>query len=92
MTIQVTDILRDPIGMVSAGTEIRVTALTSEGSTLRSLIGMVVTGDDGAYSFELVNGRHSIEVNFSKEYHLVGEVTITSSTPSPTTLAALLNM
>lgn len=91
MTIQVSDILRDPLGNISANTTIRVIAQDTLGSTLKCLEGKVVTGADGRYSFSLVNGTHTLEINFSETYHLVGVVEVTSATPSPTTLPALLN-
>lgn len=92
MSIEVAGVLLTPLGKAAAGTEIRVIAQTSLGATLKGLEGIEITGEDGGYSFELVNGSHTIEINFSKEYRLVGEVTITDATPSPTTLAALLSM
>lgn len=92
MTIQVSGVLKDPSNNVSSGTRIRVSALENEGDTLLSLDASVVTGSDGSYSFELVNGKHSIEVNFAKKYFLVGTVTITDDTPSNITLPALLDL
>lgn len=91
MAIVVTGILLDPVGRVSAGTEIRVTAKSNEGATLKSLEGLVITEQDGSYNFNLVNGVHLIEINFSKEYHLVGEVLVAATVPSPITLPALLS-
>lgn len=91
MTITVAGTLLNPIGQVSAGTEIKVTAKQTIGATLKDLQGKVVTGENGAYSFELVEGTHLIEISFSNEYLLAGEVVINGSTPSPLTLPALLN-
>lgn len=87
-----TGILRNPLGAISANTTIRVTALENEGDTLLSLEASVVTGEDGSYSFELVKGKHSIEVNFAKKYYLVGTVEITDDTPSNITLPELLDV
>lgn len=79
MTIQVSGVLRTPLNQISVGTRIRVVSSTNTGSTLECLQGEVVTGSDGSYSFELVNGNHSIEVNIGDEYKMVGSVEISGS-------------
>lgn len=92
MAIQVTGVLKTPLDTVSSRTVIRVISQANGDGTLTTLPGRVVTGTDGTYNFQLVNGKHRIEVNFSKKYNLVGTVTITDATTSPLTLPALLNL
>ncbi len=92
MTIQVTGILKNPMDMISNNTTIRVIPTVNEGETLMTIPASIITGSDGSYDFQLVEGVHTIEVNFSKKYNLVGTVTITSATTTPLTLPALLNL
>lgn len=92
MTIQVTGTLKNPMDLVSAATTIRVIPTVNEGETLMTIPASIITSADGSYSFNLVDGTHTIEVNFSDQYRLVGTVIITGATPTPLTLPALLNL
>ncbi len=92
MAIQVTGTLKNPMGVLSDKTTVRVIPTVNEGETLKTIPAAIKTGVDGSYDFQLVDGVHTIEVNFSKKYNLVGTVTIDGSTPSPITLPALLNL
>lgn len=90
MAITVTGILLNPIGQAAAGVEIKVTAKLTSGATIKELQGIVTTQENGGYSFELVEGTHSILINFNNEYLEAGLVTVNGATPSPITLPALL--
>lgn len=87
--IQVQGILVDPLNQPSGGTTIRVEALSTEVS-IDGMVGETVTGMDGSYSFSLVLGDHLIDINFSDEYKLSGEVRVDGGITSPITLPALL--
>lgn len=84
-------ILTDPLGEVSAGTVIRITALDTE-DTLKCMEGTTTTDSLGNYSFSLVNGTHSVEVNFSDEFCLISDIVVDPTTPTPITLPALLEL
>ena len=83
--------LVDPIGLAVADTQIRVTALENEGETLMALEAVVTTDSDGGYEFQIVNGKHNIEVLFSNRQNVVGEVVI-SDGMSDITLPELLDL
>lgn len=89
--IQVTDILVNPMNQVSSNVVIRVEAKDSV-STVVGMRGKAITGSDGSYDFPLLEGRHLIEILFSDEYKVSGEVQVTSSTVTPITLPDLLNL
>ncbi len=92
MTIQVTGILKTPMDAVSSGTTVRVIPTVNEGETLMTITASIITDVDGSYDFQLVYGVHTIEINFSDQYRLVGTVTVDNTTPTPITLPALLNL
>ncbi len=92
MAIQVTGILKTPMDAVSSGTTVRVIPTVNEGETLMTIPASIITGVDGSYDFQLVEGTHTIEINFSRKYNLVGTVVVDGSTPTVITLPALLNI
>ena len=88
--IQVTGILKTPTNQVSGKTLIRITSLDSSGDCLSFLKSFIYTGQDGAYDFQLVDGRYSIEVCFCNKYWLTGSVFVNSTTLTPIDLPTLL--
>jgi hypothetical protein len=88
MSIQVTGILKNPIQQLSKKTTIRI--VSKGGNVLISSPASVVTDRiTAAYDFPLEEGTFSLEVLYSGEYALRGDVTITGSTASPLTLEEL---
>lgn len=91
-TVQVTGILKDPMDNISAGTTVRMTSVSGGDETAVGLTGIVVTGDDGSYNFNVVYGTHLIEIMHSTHYIESGEVAVDDSTPSILTLPALIKL
>ena len=89
--IQVTGILKTPMGVVAKNVIVRVFALEPTGDTLPTLPAEILTGSGGEYDFTLENGEYTIEINFSKKYNLIDAVTVDLGTSTPITLQNLLN-
>ena len=90
--IQVTGVLETPMKVAAPNVVIRVIAVDKSSESIPTLPASIITGSGGEYDFQLGNGTYSIEINFSKKYNLVGEVTVDNSTISPITLPNLLNL
>lgn len=82
--------LKDPMGELSLGTHIRVTAL----NTLVTIKGMEAkhTTDEstGVYDFNIVEGDHEIMIHYSDECIVVAQVRVTSAVLPPMTLPELI--
>ena len=89
--IQITDPLKllDPMGQPCTEVPIRVEVIKSDYSP-KGAVGKVATGSDGSYNFQLVEGILRIEVKYSDEYVVTGEVLIDTNTPNTLTLPKLL--
>jgi len=95
MTVQISGVLVDPLNVVSANTEIRVTAKSTYGSGglggLASMVGSTSTDAEGAYDFTIMEGTHEIEVFITDTYVVSGTITLDGDTPSPLTLNTLID-
>lgn len=89
MTIQVTGTLVDPVGQPLTNATIRVTALETTTVVARATAKIQV-GITGTYDFNLVEGKHQIEVLQTNKYHKIAYVEVTGVSPSPTTIEALI--
>lgn len=87
--LTVTGTLTDPLNTPAGNILIRVTALSNEGSLI-GFTGSTTTGENGVYTFNLRNGKHKVEVLYSDEHVLVGEVIVDNATTTPLTLPELL--
>ena len=90
MTIQVQGILLDPINQVSRKTSIRITALTTTGSALKSASNVITTGLDGSYDFTLEDGAYEFEAKYENQWNWIGSALVTGDTPTPIELTQLL--
>lgn len=86
--VQITGVLKDPMGNPIANTKIRVTPVAN-GDTLWGVSGSVTTGLDGSYNFTLGEDNLLIEVLFNqRQYVRAGTVDTTGAT-GPLTLEEL---
>ena len=90
MTIQVQGILLDPINQVSRKTSIRITALTTTGSAVKSASIVITTGLDGSYAFTLEDGAYEFEAKYENQWNWIGSALVTGDTPTPIELTQLL--
>ncbi len=88
--ITVAGTLKSPLNLPLVGAEIRVISESNTGETVLTAEAVFTTADNGAYSFELVKGTHTIQVKVTDTYDEVGEVTVDNSTPNPITLPDLI--
>ncbi len=78
MAVNITGTLLDPMGIAEVAT-IRVTSTITGTGTLACSSATVVTGSDGTYNFNLVNGTFEIEVNDGDEFCLLETVAVDDS-------------
>ena len=90
MQILVTGILRNPIGAALSNNQIKIITLQGMGDTLESSEANYTTDENGTYTFDLVEGKHSIYYKTADTYHQIGTSIVNDGTPSPVTLAELL--
>lgn len=88
MAIQVTGVLKDPIG-TPVVTKVRITQVWCKG-ILAGLQATVVTDNTGAYNFSIETGNYLVDILQDGEYTVPVLVSVTANTASPQTLAALL--
>lgn len=86
--IQVVGVLTDPMNQATKAS-VRVEALDSQ-VTFKGAVAILPIDVDGVYDFQLVEGVHRIEVNYSDEYLVTGEVEIDGDTPTGLTLPVIL--
>lgn len=89
-TIQVTGTLELPMTEASSQTKIRFTCSSGMLSVLKTATQTISTGTDGSYDFNLNEGMYVIEAMYGGHWNYLGNVNITSSVPSPSTLNDLL--
>lgn len=89
MTIQVIGSLLDPVGKGIDSATIRITSLENV-TTLPLVEASVVTGSNGEYDFNLIDGKYSIEVLQTDTYNKAAYVETTVDTTSPIELKALI--
>ncbi|WAI96125.1 tail fiber protein [Vibrio phage vB_VhaP_PG11] len=88
--VQITGILKDPLGTPLPKKTIRVRPVEN-GSTLWGIDGKTITGSDGTYDFTLGDGKYQISVLFTpRQYLHTGVVLIDNTVVSPITLEDLL--
>lgn len=87
--VYITGQLVDPMNNPEAGVVIRVEALDTK-VTLAKCEASTKTDSCGDYDFQLVDGLFKVEVLYSDEYIVSGNVLIDENTTSPLTLAELL--
>jgi len=91
MTIQITGVLRDPIGQPLSNAIIRITALESK-SVLAMISSKVELDATAAYDFSLENGKYQIEILQTDEYHKIAYVDVSATSISPSTLEELITL
>lgn len=87
--IQLIGTLATPMGMPMIHTEIRVTSLTNGLSQL-GISGSTNTDSAGNYNFNLVNGKHRIEVLQDNEFYTLGDALVDDNTNAAISLTTLL--
>jgi VCBS repeat-containing protein len=88
MAIQVQGTLTDPLGNILA-TDVKITAENSN-VAVKGSHGIVTTGVDGSYNFNLEEGVFLVQVLQKKEYSEGVSILVDAGTPSPITLGTLL--
>lgn len=83
-------VLTDPFEAPIPNTEIRFSAITTEGEVFTGSDASEGTGEDGSYDFPLAEGRYLVEVLNVNEYHESGFVLVDEHTPTPITLTELV--
>lgn len=83
-------VLTDPFEAPIPNTEIRFSAITTEGEVFTGSDASEMTGEDGSYDFPIVEGRYLVEVLNVNEYHESGFVLVDEHTPTPITLTELV--
>jgi hypothetical protein len=91
MTIQITGVLRDPIGQPLSNAIIRITALETK-SVLAMISSKIELGVNATYAFILENGKYQIEILQSNEYHKIAYVDVTSLSITEITLEELIDL
>lgn len=90
MTIQVQGILLDPINQVSRKTSIRITALTTTDTALKTSSNIITTGSDGSYDFPLEDGAYEFEAKYENQWNYIGAALVSGDTPTPIEITELL--
>ena len=91
MTIQVTGVLRNPIGQPLINAVIRITALETKAvlAMISSKIELDVTA---AYDFSLENGKYQVEILQTDQYHKIAYIEVNDTSISPSTLEDLISL
>ena len=90
-SVQIKDVLLDPLGQVAPNVPIIVTTTVGYGQTLTSSESNYVTNTAGAYDFQLVYGTHSIDVRFGSAFVNLGIVNVSDALTGPLTINELLD-
>lgn len=78
--------MNDPV----ASARIRVRAVENSSEVLYQGSAEVVTGGDGSYDFNLLDGKFIIEVNTGEKYPLTAYVTVDGTVASTISLPGLI--
>jgi len=89
MTIQVTGILRNPMGQPIPNTGIRVTAVIGSPTVMPHSVAEYSTDIAGLYNFTLEDGQYVIEAIYTDTYELAGSSIVNAGTPTPVTFHEL---
>lgn len=92
MQILVGGIMYTPMGGLAEGITVRLTATKNSDYMLKGMASEYVTLSGGVYEFNVVYGTYEVEIFFSDEFILTGEVVVDESIVTTVSLPMLMSL